>query len=159
MESKRKAEQEKRDREQAKIDAFRAGKTYRYARRFPGNTLAESGLWHDYIAGEGKAYADNETFKREGYSNAMDVAKEKTARSATRTYHGYPKPDENGVYHGTVAPPGKDKPEQSIDHIFFTDGIRALRYDLDLDQETLDASDHSPVIVDFLIVGGPVLKR
>lgn len=64
-ESKRKAEQEKRDREQAKIDAFRAGKTYRYARRFPGNTLAESGLWHDYIAGEGKAYADNETFKRE----------------------------------------------------------------------------------------------
>ncbi|MCR5838539.1 MAG: hypothetical protein K6G94_02760 [Kiritimatiellae bacterium] len=64
-ESKRKAEQEKRDKEQAKIDAFRASKAYRYARRLPGNTLAESGLWHDYIAGEGKAYADNETFKRE----------------------------------------------------------------------------------------------
>ena len=93
----------------------------------------------------------HETFKREGYSNAMDVAKEKTARSATRTYHGYPKQDENGIYHGTVAPPGKDRPEQSIDHIFFTGGIRALKYDLDLDQETLDSSDHSPVVVDFII--------
>ena len=28
-------------------------------------------------------------------------------------------------------------------------GIRALRYDIDLDPETLDSSDHSPVIVDF----------
>ncbi len=90
-----------------------------------------------------------ETFRREGYVNAMEVAMEKTARSATRTYHGYPKQDENGQYHGTVAPPGRDKPEQSIDHIFFIGGIRVLRYDLDLDQETLDASDHSPVIVDF----------
>ncbi len=101
----------------------------------------------------------HETFKREGYSNAMHVAKEKTARSATRTYHGYPKTDENGVYHGTVAPPGKDKPEQSIDHIFFTEGIRAMRYDLDLDQETLDSSDHSPVVVDFLITCDPALKQ
>ena len=90
-----------------------------------------------------------ETFRREGYSNAMEVAVEKTARSATRTYHGRLKQDESGKYHGTVAPPGKDKPEQSIDHIFFTGGIRALRYDIALDQETLDASDHSPVIVDF----------
>lgn len=90
-----------------------------------------------------------ETFRREGYSNAMDVAAEKTARSATRTYHGRLTQDESGKYHGTVAPPGKDKPEQSIDHIFFTGGIRALRYDIDLDPETLDASDHSPVIVDF----------
>ena len=100
-----------------------------------------------------------ETFRREGYANAMEVAAEKTARSATRTYHGYPKQDENGHYHGTVAPPGMDKPEQSIDHIFFSNGIRALRYDLDLDQETLDSSDHSPVIVDFRIEGDPVSKR
>ena len=95
----------------------------------------------------------HETFKREGYSNAMDVAEEKTARSATRTYHGRLKRDENGQYHGTVAPPGKDKPEQSIDHIFFIGGIRALRYDIDVDAETLNASDHSPVIVDFRIEG------
>ena len=92
-----------------------------------------------------------ETFRREGYSNAMEVAAEKTARSATRTYHGRLKRDESGLYHGTVAPPGKDKPEQSIDHIFLTGGIRALKYDIDLDQETLDASDHSPVVVDFAI--------
>ena len=99
-----------------------------------------------------------ETFRREGYSNAMEAAAEKTARSATRTYHGYPKPDEKGVYHGTVAPPGMDKPEQSIDHIFFTAGVRALKYDLDLDQDTLDVSDHSPVVVDFLITCDPVPK-
>ena len=90
-----------------------------------------------------------EAFRCAGYSNAMDAAAEKTARSATRTYHGYPKQDEKGVYHGTVAPPGMDRPEQSIDHIFFTGGIRALKYDIDLDQETLDSSDHSPVVVDF----------
>jgi endonuclease/exonuclease/phosphatase family metal-dependent hydrolase len=90
-----------------------------------------------------------ETFRREGYANAMEVAAEKTARSATRTYHGRLTQDESGKYHGTVAPPGRDKPEQSIDHIFFRGGIRALRYDIDLDPETLDASDHSPVIVDF----------
>jgi len=98
-----------------------------------------------------------ETFRREGYSNAMEVAAEKTARSATRTYHGYPKQDESGQYRGTVAPPGMDKPEQSIDHVFFTGGIRALRYDIDLEQETLDSSDHSPVIVDFRI-GGDAAK-
>ena len=93
-----------------------------------------------------------ETFRREGFSNAMDVAAEKTARSATRTYHGRLQRDEkSGQYHGTVAPPGMDKPEQSIDHIFFIGGIRALRYDIDVDAEALDASDHSPVIVDFLI--------
>ena len=92
----------------------------------------------------------HETFKREGYSNAMDVAEEKTARSATRTFHGRLKLDEKGNYHGTTCPPGKDKPEQSIDHIFFTGGIRALKYDIDLDKETLDVSDHSPVVVDFV---------
>ena len=92
-----------------------------------------------------------ETFRRDGYSNAMEVAAEKTARSKTRTYHGRLQQDESGNYHGTVAPPGRDKPEQSIDHIFFTGGIRALRYDIELDQETLDSSDHSPVIVDFAI--------
>ena len=90
-----------------------------------------------------------EAFRCAGYSNAMDAAAEKTARSATRTYHGYPKQDESGVYHGTTCPPGKDRPEQSLDHIFFTEGIRALKYDLDLDQEALDSSDHSPVVVDF----------
>ena len=93
-----------------------------------------------------------ETFRREGYSNAMEVAVEKTARSATRTYHGRLKQDEKGRYHGIVAPPGKDKPEQSIDHVFFTGGIRVLRYDIDVDAETLDASDHSPVVVDFIIL-------
>ena len=93
----------------------------------------------------------HETFKREGYTNAMDAADEKTARSATRTYHGRLKQDEKGGYHGTTCPPGKDKPEQSLDHIFFTGGIHALKYDLDLDQETLDVSDHSPVVVDFII--------
>ena len=100
-----------------------------------------------------------ETFRREGYANAMEVAAEKTARSATRTYHGRLQRDESGQYHGTVAPPGRDKPEQSIDHIFFTGGIRALRYDIDVDAGTLDASDHSPVIVDFRIEDDPVLKR
>ena len=91
-----------------------------------------------------------ETFRREGFSNAMDVAAEKTARSTTRTFHGRLQRDEKGLYHGTVAPPGKDKPEQSIDHVFFIGGIRALRYDIDVDAETLNASDHSPVIVDFV---------
>ena len=102
-----------------------------------------------------------ETFRREGYANAMEVAAEKTARSATRTYHGRLQRDESGQYHGTVAPPGRDKPEQSIDHIFFTDSIRALRYDIDVDAETLIAQlvQAADAIVDFLIAGGPVLKR
>ena len=60
----RRAEREKREKDEAKIAKFRASPLYKQARSMPGNVVAQSGLWHDYVSGEGREFADNETFKR-----------------------------------------------------------------------------------------------
>ena len=61
---------------------------------------------------------------------------------------------------GTCTGKTTDEPKEfSIDHIGIPEGVKVLRQYAVIDREALDASDHSPVIVDFLIAGGPVLKR
>ena len=54
-----------------------------------------------------------------------------------------------GAEAGVEATIIKDMPDRSIDHIYYTRGIHALRHEIDTDQVALDASDHSPVIVEF----------
>jgi len=84
-----------------------------------------------------------------GFKNAAECA---DIRSVHRSHHGNPKRDADGKYHGALCSAESDKPELSIDHVYFTDGIHALRHDIDTDQSVLDVSDHAPVTVDFEIV-------
>ena len=90
-------------------------------------------------------------FRTAGWRNAMDAARERTERSFMCSYHGYPTKDADGRYHGSLAPAERNNSSNSIDHVFLSGGIDVLRHDLGIDQHTLDASDHSPVIVDFVL--------
>ncbi len=45
--------------------------------------------------------------------------------------------------------PRKDRLENSIDQIFFSDELTALFYNVLVDQVILDASDHTPIYADF----------
>ncbi len=83
-----------------------------------------------------------------GFVNAADSA---DVRSPHRSHHGNPVRGEDGRYHGALRRSEEDLPEKSIDHIYFTSGIHALRQHVDVDQQTLDVSDHSPVVVEFEI--------
>lgn len=86
-------------------------------------------------------------FERAGYSDAGKCA----ARvSSVPSEHGNPVRGEDGRYHGEKGVPGR-KGVCMLDRIFYTSGVVALRHDVDCAQETLDVSDHSPVVVDFLI--------
>jgi len=86
-----------------------------------------------------------------GFANAASSA---DVRSAHRSHHGDPKRGEDGRYHGSLRPPDEDLPRLSIDHVYYTDGIHALRHEIDTDQGVLDVSDHSPVLLDFEFAGG-----
>ncbi len=62
------------------------------------------------------------------------------------SHHGDPKRGEDGKLHGKQSQNDKTA---SIDHIIgFGDGYRALKYDIIVDQDALDSSDHSPVYAD-----------
>lgn len=80
-----------------------------------------------------------------GFVNAAFNA---DVRSTHRSHHGNPKRGEDGKYHGSLRPAEDDKPELSIDHIYYTRGIHALRHAICVDQSALDVSDHSPVLVE-----------
>ena len=69
------------------------------------------------------------------------------------SHHGNPKRGEDGKWHGSLRPAKDDTPSRSIDHIYYTKGIHALRHEIVTDQTALDASDHSPVIVEFELGG------
>ena len=81
-----------------------------------------------------------------GFVNAASNA---DVRSPHCSHHGNPKRGEDGKYHGSLRPAKDDTPDRSIDHIYYTRGIHALRHEIVTDQTALDASDHSPVIVEF----------
>ena len=85
-----------------------------------------------------------------GFVNAASNA---DVRSPHCSHHGNPKRGEDGQYHGSLRPAKDDTPDRSIDHIYYTRGIHALRHEIVTDQTALDASDHSPVIVEFELVG------
>ena len=81
-----------------------------------------------------------------GFVNAASNA---DVSSPHCSHHGDPKRGEDGKWHGSLRPAKDDTPDRSIDHIYYTKGIHALRHEIVTDQTALDASDHSPVIVEF----------
>jgi len=82
-------------------------------------------------------------FEGRGLARAADCA---DRRDPTVTCHGDPKKGADGKWHGQRA--AKEGP--SLDHIFVeTNGIHAITHKVVVDQEALDASDHSPVTVTF----------
>ena len=88
----------------------------------------------------------HETLRLAGYYNAADAA---PVRSTHRSHHGYPVRGKDGVFRGALRPAADDVPGMSIDHIFFSPGIRALRHHIWVGRPEIDVSDHSPVTADF----------
>lgn len=67
------------------------------------------------------------------------------------SHHGNPVRDENNVYRGQLRPSDNEK-RFSIDHLVgYKPWIRVLREQVILDQDALDASDHSPIFVDVVL--------
>ena len=88
----------------------------------------------------------HDVFRRNGFLNAADMA---DVRSPYCSIHTGPDRGEDGKYHGKLYKPESNVPMHSIDHVLYTAGIHALKHELGMDQATLDASDHSPVMVEF----------
>lgn len=86
--------------------------------------------------------------KKHDFLSAQEIADNATPVSS---HHGDPVRGEDGKYHGSLR--AKDNtPATSIDHIFVeANRINVLSEFVVLDQDALDASDHSPVCVDFSI--------
>ena len=85
-----------------------------------------------------------------GFVNAASNA---DVRSPHCSRHGNPKRGKDGKWRGSLRPAKNDTPSRSIDHIYYTKGIHALRHEILTDQIALDSSDHSPVVVEFELVG------
>ena len=90
-------------------------------------------------------------FLRNGFVNAADAA---DVRSPHCSHHGNPVRGADGKYHGKLHKPDYDSPTNSIDHVFYTAAnIRGLKHEIGTDQMALDATDHSPVLVEFELNG------
>jgi endonuclease/exonuclease/phosphatase family metal-dependent hydrolase len=89
---------------------------------------------------------DHAMLRSGGFVNAASDAK---IRSTHCSHHGNPVRGEDGKWRGSLQSPERDKAKYSIDHIYYTNGIRALRHEIVTDQIALDVSDHSPVLVEF----------
>ena len=87
-------------------------------------------------------------FERAGYSDAGKCA---DVFSTVPSEHTAPKRGADGRYRGEKGVVGKPH-HAMLDRVFYTGGIHAFRHDVDCTQETLDATDHSPVVVDFALV-------
>ena len=90
----------------------------------------------------------HDTFRRHGYVRADAVA---AKRSECSSWHGNPVRDANGIYRG-ARKPKDDSRFYSLDHVF----VEAAKIDVReqrviLEQDALDVSDHSPVMVDFTL--------
>lgn len=83
-----------------------------------------------------------------GFRNAASHA---DIRSPHCSHHGDPVRGADGKYRGTLRPPEMDKPERSLDYIYYTKGVHALRHDIGVYQDVLDITDHSPVLVEFTL--------
>ena len=88
-------------------------------------------------------------FERAGYSDAGKCA---DAVSTVPSEHDGPNRGADGRYHGEKGVIGRAG-NVMLDRVFYTGGIHASHHDVDCTQETLDASDHSPVVVDFSLSG------
>jgi endonuclease/exonuclease/phosphatase family metal-dependent hydrolase len=89
---------------------------------------------------------DHAMLRTGGFVNAASHAE---IRSPHCSHHGNPVRAEGGRWRGSLQSPERDKAKYSIDHIYYTKGIRALRHEIVTDQVALDVSDHSPVLVEF----------
>lgn len=92
-------------------------------------------------------------FERAGYS---DAGKRADVTSSVPSEHTNPTRGADGRYRGEKGVVGK-KGHAMLDRVFYTKGIRAFRHDVVCDQETLDVSDHSPVVVDFAVCDGDLV--
>ena len=83
------------------------------------------------------------------YCGLADAMKEADVTDPRPTEHGNPERGKDGKYHGVAGVKGG--PHCCwLDHVFYSpDTIRATRHAVIVDQDALDASDHSPVVVDF----------
>ena len=90
--------------------------------------------------------SDHAMLRTGGFVNAASHAE---IRSPHCLHHGNPVRAEGGRWRGSLQSPERDKAKYSIDHIYYTKGIRALRHEIVTDQVALDVSDHSPVLVEF----------
>ena len=90
----------------------------------------------------------HEMLRQGGFRNAASSA---AIRSAHCSHHGNPVRGADGKYRGSLRPPALDTPDRSIDHVYYTKGIRALRHEIGTWQEVLDVTDHSPVLVEFVL--------
>ena len=67
--------------------------------------------------------------------------------SPNSSHHGDPIRDEKGIYRGKITDVPK---ERSLDHIVtFIDDVKIIEQKVVEDQTILDATDHSPVYIDF----------
>lgn len=79
----------------------------------------------------------------------VNAALHADVRSPYCSHHGNPVRGADGKYHGARRAAAYDTSDYSIDHIFYTKGIHALKHEIITDQTALDVSDHSPVMVEF----------
>ena len=91
-------------------------------------------------------------FAAAGYADAGEVA---PVRSKIPSEHGRLVRDEQGRCRGRVGKAG-EKGHCMLDHVVFDlRGAKALRHDVVIDEEAIHISDHSPVVVDFLLLDVP----
>ncbi len=87
-------------------------------------------------------------FRRRGYDLAAEVAASADRRC---THHGDPVRGADGRWRGSPKC-GNDTSDHSLDHILVEHGCFVVsEHRIIRDQDALDASDHSPVLVDFSI--------
>ncbi len=83
-----------------------------------------------------------------GYASAQDVA---DTASPESSHHGDPRRGDDGNYHGSPRPEKNEK-RYSIDHLIVPpEQVHVHRLQVVLDQDALDASDHSPIIMDLTL--------
>lgn len=81
-----------------------------------------------------------------GYAGAQDIA---DTASPESSHHGDPRCGDDGKYHGSPKPEKNEK-RYSIDHLIVEpEQVHAHRLHVVLDQDALDASDHSPIFMDI----------
>ena len=82
-----------------------------------------------------------------GFSDAQQVAK---VASPVTSWHDYPVRDWQRKYRGFV-PRSNVAADQSLDHVIAGTGIEVLRHRIVRHPAAMDVSDHSPVVVDFML--------
>ena len=89
----------------------------------------------------------SEGLVRAGYS---DAGKRADVFSTVPSEHTDPVWGADGRYRGELGVIGK-KGHCMLDRGYYTSGVHATRHDVDVDQRALDSTDHSPVVVDFIV--------